>query len=158
MNGDQYSKRVVAVGERLRQLAKDRPGLTTPDAKTGEQWNVGQTWGHISEFVPFWIEQIGDVIEDYRGEPIPFGRVPGETARGEAIAEGPQIPMERHLHWLDTHLTQLEEFVRSIPEEGWKAQGLFRNTTPMSLPEMLDQFLVGHLEEHADQLEAVNES
>ncbi len=157
MSADQYLARVAEVGDRLRRVAIDRPGLTEADPATGDQWSAGQAWGHISEFVPFWIEELGDVIDDFQGQPVPFGREPGETARKEAIDQGPDVAMDRHLHWLDNHVAQLEEFIRSIPEDGWKAEGLHRKMGVLSVPEMLDQFLVGHLEEHAAQLEKLSQ-
>ena len=63
---DSWLSRLDAVEARLRALATPTEGLTGPDPATGEQWEAAQVWGHVTEFIPFWIEQAGDVIDAFQ--------------------------------------------------------------------------------------------
>ena len=55
---DDYLARLDAVERRLAAAAAAEPppgALTGADAETGEQWERGQVWAHLSEFIPYWI-------------------------------------------------------------------------------------------------------
>ncbi len=74
---------IDVVEHRLAAEAEKSGGATDADPHTGEAWERGQVWGHIAEFVPFWTEQVGDVIDEYQGEPIVIWADPrGRRAKG----------------------------------------------------------------------------
>ncbi len=150
-----YLARVDAVEQRLTALAGPLAGLSPEDASTGERWEAGQVWGHITEFIPYWIEQIEEVVDEYRGEPVPYGRTTTDPDRIAGIESGKAMDFETHLHWLGVQLTDLRGFLTALPDEAWSAQGLHSRLGPMSLEQMIERMLVGHLEEHADQLEGM---
>lgn len=151
----QYLTRVNKVVERLVKLARPLPGLTPPDEVSGEQWEAQQVWGHINEFLPYWIEQFEHVVEAYRGEPVPFGRARSDPLRLQGIEAGRSMDPTTHLHWLELHAKDLEGFLRALDESSFKAQGVHPRLGVMDLEAMIADFLVGHLEEHADQLEGL---
>ena len=137
-------------------MAEPRPGLTEPNAQTGERWEAAQVWGHINEFIPYWIESIEETIDNFAGQPIAFGRTSSDPQRLVGIEEGRQLPMDLHVHWLEQHLSDLREFLSAIPEAAWSGKiGRHPTIGEMELKDMLERFLVGHLEEHTDQLEGL---
>ena len=150
-----YLGRVDAVEKRLVANARPLTGLSPEDATTGERWEASQVWGHITEFVPYWVEQIEEVVDEYQGEPVPFGRTTTDPDRIAGIESGKAMDFETHLHWLGVHLTDLRGFLSALPEEAWSVKGLHSRLGAMSLEQMIERMLVGHLEEHADQLEAI---
>jgi hypothetical protein len=150
-----YLKRVEALAPRLAELARPLAGLTDPDGQSGEQWDVLQVWGHVTEFVPYWFEQIEEVIDDYRGEPVPFGRVRTDPGRLAGIDSGATMPMETHLHWLEVHLDDLRGFLRALRPDSFACMGWHQKLGPLTMEVMIEDFLIGHLEEHATQLEAL---
>src|SRR5579872_3656115 len=95
---DDYVSRLDAVEARLNAAAESAPppgALTGADPRTGEQWDRGQVWAHVSEFIPYWIAQAEPVLRGQpAGEPVPFGRTHSdperlgaiERDRGEAVA------------------------------------------------------------------------
>jgi hypothetical protein len=151
----QYLARVDAVEQRLTAQARPLAGLSAEDATTGERWEAGQVWGHITEFVPYWIEEIEEVVDQYRGEPVPFGRITTDPDRLAGIEAGPAMDFDTHLHWLGVHLTDLRGFLAALPDDAWSVVGLHSRSGAMSLDQMIERMLVGHLEEHADQLEGM---
>jgi hypothetical protein len=147
-----FRTRVEAVGSRLGGLARPLDGLTEADPRTGERWEALQVWGHITEFVPYWIEQIEEVIEQWRGEPVPFGRTSADPGRLEGIESGKVIDLDTHRHWLEVQLADLDGFLTALTPDSFQCEGFHSRLGPMSLERMIEEFLVGHLEEHADQL------
>jgi hypothetical protein len=129
--------------------------LTAPDRGTGEQWQWGQVWAHLAEFIPYWLAQSCTVIGSYAGEPVPFGRVKSDSERVAAIERDRGVAMEELWQRLHGHIAELRVFLRELPDSAWQARGVHQTLGVMPLPHIVDEFLVGHLEQHADQLDSL---
>ena len=159
---DSWKARIDAVESRLGEVAAPTAdsapaegALTNPDPKTGEQWEEGQVWGHLAEFIQFWIEQAGDVIDAYRGEPIPFGRTRADPTRLAGIEQGRHVTIESLWQEVRADLTDLRGFLGALPE-GWESSvGLHTTLGPIPTERVVEEFLISHLEEHAAQLESL---
>ena len=150
--------RIDAVEARLRALATPTEGLTGPDPTTGEQWEAAQVWGHVTEFIPFWVEQAGDVIDAYRGEPVPFGRTRSDPTRLAGIELGKRVAIDTMWQEVQADLADLRLFLAALPEDWAESAGLHSTLGPLPMERIIDNFLVGHLEEHAEQLEGLAKS
>ena len=56
--GTRLLARLDAVEARLSAAASREPvpgALTGADPESGERWDRGQVWAHLSEFIPYWI-------------------------------------------------------------------------------------------------------
>ena len=128
---------------------------TAADPGSGEQWEAGQIWAHLAEFVPFWIDQTQMVINRYMDEPVPFGRVSTDPGRLGAIERDRTQPIS--VLWIATHsdLETLRVFIETLDESAWSARGVHTTRGVMDVQRIVDEFLVGHLEEHADQLDSL---
>ena len=150
--------RIQAVESRLRDLAarqSETVSLTRADPATGEQWEAGQAWGHMAEFVQFWVEQAGDVIDAYRGEPIPFGRIRSDPTRLAGIEQGRHLGIEDLWKEVRSDLADLRGFLEALPR-GWESSvGLHPTLGEIPAERIIEDFLIGHLEEHAAQLEGL---
>jgi len=151
-------QRLDAVEERLATRASLRvtPGvLTGADPSTGEQWDAGQVWAHLAEFIPYWIEQARLVAAAGADEPVEFGRTRTDPGRVGAIERDRHQPLT--VLWSETHadIEWLRRLLESVDEGSFAARGLHPTLGIMSLERIVDEFLVGHLEEHADQLDAL---
>ena len=127
-------------------------GLTDPDEKTGEQWEWGQVWAHLGEFVPYWMDQVRLVLRGEGPEPVPFGRIKTDPGRVAAIERDRRVAPSELMDRLKGHLADLSELVDQIPADGWLKQGVHQTLGVMDVREIVDEFLVGHLEEHEAQL------
>ena len=128
------------------------PGLTDPDSKTGEQWEWGQVWAHLGEFIPYWIHQAGVVLKWPGAEPVPFGRIKTDKGRVAAIERDRHLRPNDLMDRLKGHLADLWEFVDQIPPDGWSKTGVHQTLGVMDVRQIVEEFLVGHLEEHEAQL------
>lgn len=148
--------RVDAVEKRLERMARPIDGLTSADPASGERWEGGQVWGHLSEFVDFWVPQVQTVIDRYQGDPIPFGRQPGDSRKVDSLEAGKTTPPEVSWQALQSDLGRLRDFISALSDRGLDSVGLHARIGPMDMEAMMQRFLVGHLEEHATQLEEIH--
>ncbi|HZS13383.1 MAG TPA: hypothetical protein VFC09_02185 [Candidatus Dormibacteraeota bacterium] len=155
-----FLQRLDAVERRLAEHAQRDAGSaggrrTDPDPPTGETWEWGQVWAHLAEFLPYWLAQAREVIAAYHGEPVPFGRTKADAGRISAI-ERDRNQAVRSL-WQRTRdgIGATRAFLRDVPDAGWAARGLHSTLGVMPLPRIVDEFMVGHLEQHAAQLDGL---
>jgi hypothetical protein len=134
----------------------ERPGLTRADEATGEQWEAGQVFAHLAEFPTFWTGQIRALIAAGAAgepEPIPFGRTKADPGRLAAIQSRRREAPLALLHDVDAGVAAATALCRSLTAEDWQTCGLHPTLGAISISEIVERFLVGHLEEHADQLD-----
>ncbi|HCO02582.1 MAG TPA: hypothetical protein DIT48_04320 [Actinobacteria bacterium] len=150
-----YLVRIDEVAERLQALAEfpaAAGALTSPDEPSGERWDQGQAWAHLAEFVPFWVEQIEIILDTPGEDPVPFGRTKGDLERIAAIEAGRSEPILEHLATLEDALGPLRALLGGLRDQDWIRRGLHPTLGVMDLHRIVQDFLVGHLEAHADQL------
>jgi hypothetical protein len=153
-----FVRRLHRVEERLEGLAATlpAPGLTEPDPPTGERWEWGQVWAHLGEFVPYWLGQVDLILSRPAGQdPVPFGRVKSDPARVAAIEADRDRPQDELMQRLVGQLDELRGVLSSMGEAQWARLGLHSSLGEMSMPKIFDEFLIGHLEAHADQLDGL---
>ena len=155
---DAFLQRLDAVEGRLAVLASTpvrADALTQPDQGSGERWDAGQIWAHMAEFVSYWVDQARAVIAADADEPVPFGRTKADPGRIAAIARDRTVSIP--VLWSATlsDIESLRSFVEKLDERAWRARGLHPTRGVMPLDRILDEFLVGHLEQHADQLSSL---
>ena len=155
---EELLRRVDAVTERLAIHASSpaASGLTDPDQPSGERWEWGQIWAHMAEFPGYWMRQIRQVLATPADEPQPpFGRVktnPDRIAAIEAERMTAHADLWERLAW---DLSDLRAFIQGLSAEDWSRTVTHPTRGVMDLPRAFDEFLVGHLEEHADQLDGL---
>lgn len=152
-----FIRRVDAVATRLREHV-DRvyavAALTSPDPPTGERWEAGQVWAHLAEFIPFWLREAGLLIA-HRGEaqPVPFGRTKTDPGRLAAIERDRRAGRRQLGQRTLADVADLRRFLSGLDDDSWLARGVHPTLGAMDLQAVVEEFLVGHLEQHADQLD-----
>ena len=131
------------------------PGLTDPDPDSQERWEAGQVWAHIAEFVPYWMGQIETVIGAASPDPVPFGRVKTDPGRIAAIERGRHEAPAELMTRVSEEMERVRLFATELEGRELDARGVHSTAGEMSVDAILDRFIVGHLEEHAEQLEAL---
>lgn len=150
-------KRLDDVEQRLTQYASAAApnGLTQPDPGGTERWVAPQVWAHIAEFVPYWQAEMEKVVGTFGGTPVPFGRTKEDPTRIGAIEAGRGLNVPSVLDEIRTAIQITRSYLSNMTPEQWQALGEHSIRGAMTVPQMLERFTVGHLEEHADQLEAL---
>ena len=149
--------RLAAVERRLAEHA-DSPlpsGLTEPDAGGEERWEAGQVWAHLAEFPAYWLAQAHRVVALPTHEPVPFGRVKTDAGRVEAIERDRHTDPAALLERVRGSLAEVSDAARSLPAQAWVLRGAHPTRGEMSVQQLIETFIVEHLEEHADQLDAL---
>jgi hypothetical protein len=155
--GGAFLTRLDAVGVRFGGLAAGPigAGLTDPEPGSGERWEAGQVWAHLAEFIPYWVEQARIVLADPQ-DGAPFGRTKADEGRIAAIQRDRAVPIPELHARLDGHLVLLRDFLGGLAGSEWQRRGTHPTLGPMGMEEIVERFLVGHLEEHAEQLEGLS--
>jgi hypothetical protein len=154
----EWVARVDAAAERLDRLAPlpAPAGLTEPDPPSGERWTWGQVWAHIAEFPEYWLDQIEAGFASPATGPVPFGRTKADPHRLAAIERDRATPPLDLMARIEPQLARLRMAIIGFTPEQWASRRFAHPTLgEMDLSRIMEDFLVGHLEAHADQLEAL---
>jgi len=154
---DSLLTRLADAERRLAEHA-DRPlppGLTEPDPDGEERWEAGQVWAHVAEFPGYWLAQAQRVIALPTNEPVPFGRVKTDAGRIEAIERDRHTDPGALLARVRTALAEVGDAADSWPPAAWTRRGMHPSRGEMTVENIVDRFIVSHLEEHADQLDGL---
>ena len=163
MGTDATLARLRAVQQRLEAhaAAGPPPGLTDPDPGGTERWEAGQVWAHLAEFPAYWLGQIRHILErraSGEAEPIPFGRTKTDPGRIDAIERDRHAQPAALLRRVSDGITATVDKLAGLPVDAWDATGLHPTRGVMTPAQIVDRFIVGHLEEHADQLDQLRGS
>jgi hypothetical protein len=125
---------------------------TAADPPTGERWDGGQVLSHIAEFLPYWIAEFESVVAA-GGEGAPFGRTKATPSRLARIEAGRHTPQEDLLREMDAGVDEAAGFMRRLDSAQLALEGTHPSLGKMSVSAAIEEFVVAHLEQHADQLE-----
>jgi hypothetical protein len=79
-----------------------------------------------------------------------------DAVRTEPIERDRHVPIEELWHRMEGQFEALRAFLHRLTPEDWSRTGLHKTLGPMSMPAMMQRFVLGHLEEHADQLDGLD--
>ena len=133
-------------------------GLSDPDPGAEERWEAGQIWAHLAEFPAYWLAQAQRVIAQPTHSPVPFGRVKTDAGRLAAIERDRHTDPAALLERVRAALADATDAARSWDAETWRLRGMHPKLGEMTIERIVEHFLVDHLEEHADQLDALAEA
>ena len=154
----EFLARLRAVESRLIAHAEagPPPGLTEPVTGEEERWQAGQVWAHLAEFPSYWLNQVRS-LRQRRAEgeqsPIPFGRTRFDPDRIAAIERDRHADPGALLARVRADVREVGDELEGLPAEAWSLVGEHPTRGSMTLPAIVEHFLVSHLEEHADQLD-----
>lgn len=146
--------RLDAVEERLAVLASGerRHGLTDPDPGAEERWDEGQVWAHIAEFGAYWLGELERIMDTAALGAVPFGRTKSDPGRIAAIAENRGLAPRTQLANAQVAMDELRALLATMDSSDWSRTGEHPTLKTMDIGRFLEEFLVGHYEQHADQL------
>jgi hypothetical protein len=112
-------------------------------------------WAHVADFIPYWMGEAAHVIAEGRSTPASFGRTKTDPGRLAAIER--DRARDRAPLWARVagDMAGLRGFLAGLGGDAWTARGRHPTLGEMDLGRIVDEFLVGHLEQHADQLDAL---
>ncbi|MFN2483488.1 MAG: DinB family protein [Candidatus Limnocylindria bacterium] len=158
---DRLLDRLADVERRLAAHAHATvtPGaLTDADQATGERWEAGQVWAHLAEFPAYWLDQIARVLEARRSgtmDAVPFGRTKTDPGRIAAIERARTTDRRRLMEHVAAGISATRVRLAALSDDEWSAGGSHPTLGEMPVSEAVERFIIGHLEEHAEQLDGL---
>ena len=157
MDTTDVMERFELIEQRLAEHA-DGPapdGLTDPDEDGTERWEAAQVWAHMAEFVAYWQAQLERVVDGYSGTPVPFGRMKDDAGRIGGIEDGRHTPIAELMEQVHDEIQVTRGYLPTLTDEQWQSVGLHPRRGEMQPAQMVEIFMLDHLEEHADQLDGL---
>jgi threonine dehydratase len=133
-------------------------GLTDPDPGATERWQAGQVWAHLAEFPAYWLDQVQRLLQakaDGAAEPISFGRTKADAGRIAAIERERHTAPAELLRRVSADLGAVGAALRGLPADAWLVRGQHPTLGEMPVTRIVEEFVVDHLKEHADQLDGL---
>ena len=154
--GEERARRLESAAEGLLQRLEGLEGDAVYQEPGEGEWSVMKALAHVAEILPYWSRQAQAVAEGEGGQP--FGRTHEDPDRIAAVEEHAHDSLDEVLHRLRAGLGEATATLRAIPPDGWARTGRHSRRGEMTVEEIVDLFLIEHVEEHAGQVQAVMDS
>ena len=154
-----FLERLEAARAHLERLSTQEPpsgALTDADEPSGQRWEWGQVWAHTAEFPAYWMARLREVFaRPASDDPLPFGRTKADPDRIGAIErDRDEQPAELMIR-LRGDLDDLRDMLAEMTAQDWDRTVEHSTLGVLDMPRVFEEFLVGHLEAHAAQLEGL---
>jgi uncharacterized damage-inducible protein DinB len=117
------------------------------------EWPVMSILAHVVELMPYWAHQALEVSRR-PADSQPFGRTHDDADRIGAVQQHGHDSLDSMLPRIRSGCAEAVDTLRQIPPEGWARTARHANRGDMSVEQIVDQFLVSHVEEHLTQARA----
>jgi hypothetical protein len=118
-------------------------------------WGPPEVLAHVAEMLPYWLGQIETIVAAPEGEVPSFGRVATDANRLARIGEDRELPVGELLDRVaGAASTAGRRLAELTPAEAGR-HGVHERLGEMSVPAIVERFVVGHLEDHVRQLDEV---
>lgn len=123
-------------------------------------WGPPEVLAHIAEFLPYWLGEIERVLDPHEraaagGEPVPFGRIEADLLRVGLIGRDRTFPIRELVARLDASADRVARRLETLNDEEAARSGSHPTRGAMAVSDMLEPFLVGHIEGHVRQLREI---
>ena len=103
--------------------------------------------------LPYWLGEIERVIAG-PVEPVPFGREPTDLVRVLTVDRDRTLPVSELYARLDNSLERVLRRLLELDERQAARRGLHKQRGEMTVRQIVDTMLAGHIEEHCRQMAA----
>ncbi len=118
-------------------------------------WGPPEVLAHIEEMLPFWLGEVERILDGPTESAVPFGRLAADVVRIGIIGRDRTLPMRELFSRVGSDGARVAARVREFGAVEVARQGLHPRLGQMTVGELLDRFVVTHLEEHIFQLREI---
>jgi hypothetical protein len=115
-------------------------------------WGPKETLAHVDEMIPFWLDQVDHILATGGPEPVAFGRTAADPDRIGRIGRDRKLPAGELFDRFDAEVAAAADRIRALPPEAAGRLGRHVRLGDMAVVDILERFVVHHLDEHARQL------
>ncbi len=124
-------------------------------AEPEASWGPFELLAHVEEFLAYWMGEIERVLAHDVGDPAPFGRAMDDPLRTGVIGRDRTLPLRELTARIEADAGRVAARLRDLDEAEAGRIGVHPRRGEMTVRDMLDPFVVGHLESHVDQLREI---
>jgi DinB superfamily len=147
------------------RLAATRPGVVAgapwplaerfDDAPEAE-WGAPEVLAHVAEMIPYWQGEMERILAaDGAAAPVPFGRLATDTNRLGILERDRSLPPAELYDRIDHALERFGRRLSALTDDERQRLGIHTKRGEMTVAALADRFVVGHLADHAVQLEGI---
>ncbi|HYN69163.1 MAG TPA: DinB family protein [Candidatus Eisenbacteria bacterium] len=123
-------------------------------------WGPPEVLAHVAEMLPYWLGEIERVFDPHEraaagGQPVPFGRIEADTFRVGLIGRDRAIPIRELMARTGASAERVAQRLETLTDEEAARRGLHPTRGQLAVTDMLEPFIVGHLEGHVRQLREI---
>jgi len=137
---------------RLRSRVELSP-LPPEELPRRREWVARETLAHVDEMLIYWLGEIERVLSG-SVEPVPFGRPPTDLVRQLTVDRDRTLPVSELYARLDNNLERVLRRLLELDERQAAKRGLHKERGEMTVKQIVETMLAGHIEEHCRQLSA----
>ena len=130
------------------------PMAAVYDDSDEARWGPGEVLAHLAEMAQYWPDEIERVL-DGTPDPVPFGRIATDAVRIGVVGRDRSLPPRVLYDRIEDALTRFDRRWRTLTEADKARRGLHPARGELTVDEMPDRFIVGHLADHVAQLERI---
>ena len=143
----------VAAGEPWRLTDTYGPG---PES----EWGPREVLAHVGEMIPYWLGEIELIVDAGAraggagpgGEPPAFGRLEDDPIRVQIIGRDRRFPGRELLGRIEVEARRAAARFRALTEVESNAVGRHVSRGELTVADIAERLLVGHIEGHVTQL------
>lgn len=159
MDDDSLDRRLAAAADRLADLgaALERGGpwplADRFDHAPEASWGPRETLAHLEEMLPFWLGEAERLLEAGEG-PVTFGRVATDGVRLALIERDRTLPIRELVARTQVGIERWRGRWPELDSASRSRRGTHVTLGTLTVTDIATRFVVGHLEDHLDQLAA----
>jgi hypothetical protein len=135
---------------RMRTMLELSP--PSPEALPRQrEWVAREILAHVDEMLPYWLGEIERVLAGPK-EPVPFGRPATDLVRILTVDRDRTLPVPELYLRLDNVLERVVRRLLELDERQAARRGLSKERGEMTVRQIVDTMLAGHMEEHCRQV------
>jgi hypothetical protein len=123
-------------------------------AEPESDWGPKEVLAHTAEMLAYWPAEIDRILAG-GPEPVAFGRVSTDPARIARIGQDRRLPAVELFDVIAERAAAFGGRIRSLTASEANRRGVHPRLGEMTIAAIVPRFLVGHLEEHVEQLAAI---
>ena len=133
------------------------PLAATFDHSDEAHWGPPEVLAHVAEMTTYWLGEMERILAG-DPQPVPFGRIATDTLRLGVLERDRSLPPRELYDRSISALARLDKRWRSLSPDELARRGLHPRLGELTVAEIPDRFVVGHLAEHVSQLEKLLDS
>jgi hypothetical protein len=117
------------------------------------EWVDREILAHIDEMLPYWLGEIERVLVG-PVQPVRFGREATDLVRILTVDRDRTLPVSELYGRLDNSLERVLRRLLELDERQVARRGLHKQRGEMTVKQIVETMLTGHIEEHCSQMAA----